>query len=107
MQFRVDGDDSRLPPEYRTVLYRIAQEALTNIAKHAEATSAEVILLVEPSQVRLDVSDDGRGFDPHWWHNWRPTARPSWGLVGIREQGPASGRRAALTLPWAPAPICR
>jgi signal transduction histidine kinase len=86
MQFRVEGDDSRLPPEYRTVLYRIAQEALTNIAKHAEATSAEVTLLVEPSQVRLDVSDDGRGFDPQLVAQLETDRQAGWGLVGIRER---------------------
>jgi len=86
VQFRVEGDDSRLPPEYRTVLFRIGQEALTNIAKHAEATSAEVILLVGPDRVRLDVSDDGRGFDPQLVAQLETDRQAGWGLVGIRER---------------------
>ena len=86
VQFRVEGDDSRLPPEYRTVLYRIGQEALTNIAKHAEATSAEVILLVEPDQVQLDVSDNGRGFDSQLVAQLETDRQAGWGLVGIRER---------------------
>ena len=40
VQFRIEGDDNRVPAEYRTVLFRIVQEALTNIAKHAEAENA-------------------------------------------------------------------
>jgi signal transduction histidine kinase len=86
VQFRVEGDDSRLPPEYRTVLFRIGQEALTNIAKHAEATSAEVILLVGPERVRLDVSDNGRGFDPQLVAQLETDRQAGWGLVGIRER---------------------
>ena len=57
------GMERRPADQIETGLFRIAQEALTNIAKHAQATSAEVSLLVEPRQVRLDVSDDGCGMD--------------------------------------------
>jgi signal transduction histidine kinase len=110
-QFRVEGDDSRLPPEYRTVLFRIAQEALTNIAKHAVATSAEVVLLVEPHLVRLDVSDDGRGFDPRLVAQLETDRQAGWGLVGIRERAlllggesridtaPGAGTHLQVTVP--------
>ena len=110
-QFRVEGDDSRLPPEYRTVLYRIAQEALTNIAKHAEAGSAEVVLIVESSRVRLDVRDDGRGFDPQLVAQLETDRQAGWGLVGIRERAlllggesridtaPGAGTHLQVTVP--------
>ena len=55
--------DERLPPRVETALYRIAQEALTNIARHAQAHSVGVLLEHRGSSVVLIVEDDGRGFD--------------------------------------------
>ena len=54
----------RLPDEVRVALYRIAQEALNNVAKHAGASHATVYLRREPAAAELQISDDGRGFDP-------------------------------------------
>jgi signal transduction histidine kinase len=54
----------RLPPDQEVVLYRAAQEALTNVAKHARATSARVELSEQGMSVVLEVRDDGAGFDP-------------------------------------------
>ncbi|NIV40727.1 MAG: sensor histidine kinase, partial [Anaerolineae bacterium] len=56
--------DSALPADVQIALYRIAQEALNNITKHARATQARLSLHCEPALVRLRVSDDGLGFDP-------------------------------------------
>jgi len=56
--------DCILPAEARIALYRIAQEALNNIAKHARASRATVELHCEAGYARLCISDDGRGFDP-------------------------------------------
>lgn len=65
---RVDFDDrlsrERLSPEIELVLYRVAQEALTNVIKHARATSVVVLLVREPGSVVLEIEDNGRGFDP-------------------------------------------
>jgi len=85
-RFFVTGDDSYLPPEYKTVLFRIAQEALTNIAKHARATSAEVTLTIQPPSVQLDVRDNGRGFDARLVSTMEAEQPAGWGLVGIRER---------------------
>jgi signal transduction histidine kinase len=52
-----------LPPEVQVALYRIAQEALNNITKHAGASQAALKLQFSPQAVRLSVQDDGRGFD--------------------------------------------
>ena len=52
-----------LPPDVQIALYRIAQEALNNVAKHASAARAAVSLRCEPSEVELLVTDDGKGFD--------------------------------------------
>jgi signal transduction histidine kinase len=55
--------DRRLPPQVETALYRIAQEALTNVARHAQAHSVGVLLENRGTSVVLIVEDDGRGFD--------------------------------------------
>ena len=52
-----------LPPDVRVVFYRIAQEALNNIVKHAEATEIAVTLHSSETQVKLSIKDNGRGFD--------------------------------------------
>jgi signal transduction histidine kinase len=59
----VEGD-SALPAQAQIALYRIAQEALNNVSKHAGASKAEVELRCRPGSVKLSVRDDGCGFDP-------------------------------------------
>jgi signal transduction histidine kinase len=56
--------DCDLPAEVQVVLYRIAQEALNNSARHARASQVTVSLTCQPAQVVLYISDDGCGFDP-------------------------------------------
>ena len=73
----------RLPQEYETVLFRVTQEALTNVARHAQATQVEVDLSCQPHQVRLRISDNGIGFDETTQQLRR---EGGWGLVGIRER---------------------
>jgi len=58
-----DVENVRLAPEIETVLYRIVQEALTNVAKHAGATRADVVLQRDEDTLVLTISDDGVGFD--------------------------------------------
>jgi signal transduction histidine kinase len=62
----VDGPGERLPlrPEVEEQLYRLGQEALANVVKHARASSATVHIEARDDSVLMDVSDDGRGFDP-------------------------------------------
>ena len=66
--WEIDYEDAlggvRLRPEIETALYRVAQEALTNIRKHAHTTRARVELASPKGKVRLEVGDVGRGFDP-------------------------------------------
>lgn len=52
----------RLPADVETALFRIAQEGLTNVARHAQASQVDVKLLRQPEQVTLSICDDGRGF---------------------------------------------
>jgi PAS domain S-box-containing protein len=63
VEVNVQGERA-LPDEVRVALYRIAQEALNNVTKHAEASQVTIELDLEPEQVVLHVEDDGRGFDP-------------------------------------------
>jgi two-component system, NarL family, sensor histidine kinase DevS len=72
--------DARLPSEVETALYRIVQEAFTNVLKHASASRVSVQLNRGASSVTLVVHDDGKGFDPA---NVRDG---SLGLVGMRER---------------------
>lgn len=73
----------RLPPEVESVAYRIAQEALANVARHAAASAVTVRLEGGEGRLRLSVSDDGRGFDPPR-HAADPP--PGLGLSGMRER---------------------
>jgi signal transduction histidine kinase len=85
----VDGKCD-LPNEVKVALYRIAQEALNNIAKHAAASNARVSLHCQEGQARLHVEDDGRGFDPESIHS------DSLGLGIMRERARDIG--ATLTI---------
>ncbi len=94
-----------LPPRVEAALYRICQEALTNVARHAEAGRVRVRLVATPREVRLSVEDDGRGFDASRVRGDRH------GLVGMRERaqmlggalevlsGPGEGTRVEASVP--------
>jgi signal transduction histidine kinase len=62
--FGVSGSPRPLPVATEVVLLRVCQEALANVRKHAHALSASVLLGYDPDAVRLEVRDDGAGFDP-------------------------------------------
>ncbi len=61
----LDSTDGALSREAEMNLYRIAQEALNNLVKHAQATEAQVRLKRAAEGVKLTIADNGRGFDPH------------------------------------------
>jgi signal transduction histidine kinase len=82
-------DDVRLPSEMETALYRIVQEALTNVARHAQAENVSVVLEKRGLLVRLIIEDDGRGFDVSSVLGSRRGSSPSngkLGLYGMRER---------------------
>ena len=58
------GRAGRLPADVQIALYRLAQESLANVLKHARASSASVCLHVDADGLTLLIEDDGRGFDP-------------------------------------------
>ena len=61
---KVDVAESPLPPEHEAAVYFCSSEALQNVAKYAQATSAAVSVGVSGDEVDLTVTDNGRGFDP-------------------------------------------
>jgi signal transduction histidine kinase len=75
----------RLTNEAETALYRVAQEALTNVLKHAAARDVTLVLEQTPEQVLLVVEDDGRGFDAEGASD-AAAARRRMGLLGMRER---------------------
>ncbi len=83
----VEGKRVRLLPEVETVIFRIAQEALNNVAKHANARHCVVDLLFGEDMLQLTICDDGRGFDPAvWLSDEVEPPRGAWGLLGIQER---------------------
>ncbi len=99
------GNHQPLPARIEVGLFRVAQEALVNAQKHAEANSVSVMLKMQPEQVQLVVQDDGRGFEP----DSIPPGR--FGLIGLNERvklmggaleiqsSQGQGTRLAVTVP--------
>ncbi|HET9832329.1 MAG TPA: sensor histidine kinase [Vicinamibacterales bacterium] len=86
VDFKFEGaEDLRLKPEVETHLYRIVQEALNNIAKHAEARRVEVRVSRNETAIVLTIDDDGRGFNPAPDGQSR-NRRGGLGLVSMRER---------------------
>lgn len=85
-QLRLDLDADLVDPELSTALFRILQEALSNVALHAEATQVFIRLRIDEQRVALIVQDDGRGITIEEADGVR-----SLGLVGMRERARALG----------------
>lgn len=77
----LDADDVLLDDARATTLFRIVQESLTNVARHAKATQVSVSLRREGATLQLCVRDDGQGFDPAL-----VATKPGFGLQGMRER---------------------
>ncbi|MFP4346023.1 MAG: PAS domain S-box protein [Anaerolineales bacterium] len=81
--------EPRLPLEREVALFRVVQEALTNVAKHAHASEVRITLEVEEERIRLEVADDGAGFAgavPR-----EPEGSEGWGLLTMKERAAALG----------------
>ncbi|MGH6690878.1 MAG: sensor histidine kinase, partial [Gammaproteobacteria bacterium] len=109
-QLTLERMDDRLPQEIEVCVYRIVQEALTNVARHSGATTCTVSVIRREDALHLLVEDDGYGIDPEVI-NGASTARRGLGLVGMRERAQAlkgtflienrkeGGTRVSVTLP--------
>ncbi|GAB4513344.1 MAG: hypothetical protein Kow0047_24920 [Anaerolineae bacterium] len=112
----VEGSElsERLPPEVETALFRIAQEALTNVARHAQASRVTITLETGRERVRLRVADDGVGFEPTQIDR---QGRPHWGIRTMRERAlaiggevhvqsePGKGTQVCVQVPLSQAPL--
>jgi signal transduction histidine kinase len=75
------ADDIELREPYASAVFRMVQESLANVAKHAKATRVSVVVLRSRDAIRLEVQDDGVGFD-----TTAPRKEGSLGLAGLRER---------------------
>jgi two-component system nitrate/nitrite sensor histidine kinase NarX len=80
-----------LPADVQVAIYRICQEALNNILKHARASKVEIFLHHEGNAIELSIRDDGRGFDPE------RTPSGHYGLSMMRERAEGVGARLSIT----------
>lgn len=92
----VNGARERLAPELELVLYRVAQEALTNVVKHAHARHASVTLTRHPTRVDLSIDDDGTGFSPAL-DRVRDESGLGLGLFGMAERAALVGGSFSIT----------
>jgi two-component system, NarL family, sensor histidine kinase UhpB len=86
LEVDLQAETAEVPPAARRALYRIVQEALTNVVRHAGARKVRVRLESSPEQVVMEIADDGRGIPPGMIHDPH-----SLGLVGMRERAAALG----------------
>jgi len=80
VQLEAQVGDERLPPEVETTVYRIVQEALTNVVKHAEATEVSILLMRRDGELTAVLEDNGGGFEPE------AVRSDTLGLEGMRER---------------------
>jgi signal transduction histidine kinase len=91
IQCKVHVNANILAEDHAIILYRIIQEALTNVAKHAKADAATISLISNANGYTLNVCDNGRGFDPN---EHKPN---SFGLLGIQERVNMLGGTVTVT----------
>ncbi len=109
IEIKITGEEKVICPEYATSIFRILQEALTNIVKHANATQVQITFTFESEEIRIAVEDDGRGFDTNLYRKKR-----SWGLIGMQERAtllnghfslystPGEGTILEIIIPYCP-----
>jgi signal transduction histidine kinase len=85
----LQGEPRKLPPELETNLLRIGQEVLTNAVRHAHATQFDAQLIFDRREVRLNLRDNGRGFDLAKSHE-------GFGLQGMRERAEDMGGQFSI-----------
>ncbi|MDB5262279.1 MAG: sensor histidine kinase [Adhaeribacter sp.] len=85
----VHGEERALDPEKKLIIFRIAQEALNNIMKHADAKNISVLLMYLPDKIILSIKDDGKGFEPE-------QADKSLGLQNMRHRANLIGAKFTL-----------
>jgi len=112
VECKVDTGDVRIEEEIETAIYRIVQEGLGNIIKHAKATKAKVELRRIDSKLHLTIEDNGKGFDPNDLPSWQAERQCS-GILNMKERAgllggqfnlvsvPDQGTTVSVTIPIA------
>lgn len=90
MRIQLDPHFNALAIGIRRQLYRIAQEALANTVKHAQAQHVEITFAAKANELRLTIADDGQGFDPAG-NRLEGSERPHFGLLSMRERTQSLG----------------
>lgn len=90
-ELAVGDDDIELDTERATAVFRMVQEALTNIARHAHASQVEITLMHENGRLLVTVEDNGVGMPPE-----RPRGKQSFGLLGLRERALMVGGEVSI-----------
>jgi signal transduction histidine kinase len=113
IEFNTTGTRRRLRAQVETILYRLAQEALNNAARHSQAARVVITLDFAPHEVALDIRDDGIGFVPEAVIQAQAPRR-AWGLLGMQERvmlvggtliiesAPGKGTHLLAKIPLAP-----
>jgi signal transduction histidine kinase len=91
--YEVEGQPRPVDPEVEAVVFRVVQEALANVVKHAAAQSVRVRCVFGARQLRVTIDDDGKGFtvDPDF-----RAYGGHWGLLGMRERAGQIGAKVAV-----------
>jgi len=99
VDFQRQGREARLPANVELALYRMAQEGLSNIQRHAQATQAMLKIEFSPEQITLTISDNGRGFEPpESPAEFAPSGH--FGLLGLYERAELIGAKLEIfTMP--------
>jgi signal transduction histidine kinase len=85
VEVQIMDETERLSPEIETALYRVCQESLNNVAKHAMARQVRITLIRTRSLLTLAVEDDGKGFDAGHWRE-AAAVHDRYGILGMRER---------------------
>jgi PAS domain S-box-containing protein len=88
-EFTLRGQPRELPAEWEANILRIGQEVLTNVFRHARASEFKVLLEFDSREIRLEMRDNGRGFDPRRRHE-------GFGLQGMRERAEGMGGQISI-----------
>jgi signal transduction histidine kinase len=83
VHLKAAGLKNQLPAEVETAVFRVVQEAITNIARHAQANEASISLVHKEGKLFVRVEDNGVGFDPTTVMN---NGQTGWGLRGMQER---------------------
>jgi two-component system sensor histidine kinase UhpB len=93
---KVSGDKTDLALDIRVqkILFRLIQESLNNVAKHAQAKQVEITVTSEAEYVKLAVKDDGIGFDTE--ESKKPSLEPHWGLLSMQQRAASIGAELVI-----------